>query len=295
MCSGSPTPEPLSKTVIVPSECGSASCWDWVVTGLGLGDGRPLAADAAGHHAGRPVHGEQHVGVAQGEHELALAEGLQRVDVHEVPGDVGGGQRVIRVADRQVVQGMPLEHDAPGRDVDLLHDAVDHRGVLLTARQRAGVGADGGVGIDQRRVLRGDRELVRVPDQAVAGGEVLDDLVRRVGDVVAAAAVARAVGLAFPPRQDRLALVLLDPQVGRIVGGRHVVDEAAGRVVDLVAVKALDAVRGQEEVAGGEAVVRHERFGGRVQRRCRDVTLDVGRDRGGRQRDEAAPGRRWPP
>ena len=70
--------------------------------------------------------------------------------------------------------------------------------------------------VDPGRALRRQPDLVQVGVVAVAGADVGDGLVGGVVDHVLALAEADFEDASLPPGQDRLALVLLDLEVGRL-------------------------------------------------------------------------------
>ena len=156
----------------------------------------------------------------------------------------------IGVGDRDVVERVPFEEDEAGPQVDLLQDAVPHEPVGRTA-DGAEVGSDQVVGVDQRRSVRGEPEVVQVLCVAVAradGGEAAVGGV--VDDPLAAAEAARL--LALPPGEDGLALVALHLEVVGLEIARHRVepDQPAGRVQDHRPTLALGPLRRDEDVPG---------------------------------------------
>ena len=153
-------------------------------------------------------------GVATRDDQVAVGGETDRVDVEVVVGRVRvarGG--LVAVGDRHVVEAVPLEQHAAGGQVDLLDDPVVDLAVAR-ATGRGEVAAGLVVGLDQRRVLRGQEERVLVGEVAVAGMHVGDDVVGGVGDHALAVAVPRpAEGRALPPGEDRAPLVALDSHV----------------------------------------------------------------------------------
>ena len=82
-----------------------------------------------------------------------------------------------------MVDAVPLEQDAAGRDVDLLDDAVVDEAPLRPA-DAAQVGCDLPVGGDERRSARRQLELVQVALETVPRAHRGDVTVRRVVDLV---------------------------------------------------------------------------------------------------------------
>ena len=138
------------------------------------------------------------------------------------------------VGNRHVIEAVPLEQDLAGGDVDLLRDAVDHLTVGGSADRREVVG-HGLVDGDQCCSLWGEAELVLVGGESVAGLDDRDLLVVLVEDHILACAVTGAAPdcLADVEGEDELAAVLLDAEIGRLVGeGDREEEERPALVVD---------------------------------------------------------------
>ena len=166
---------------------------------------------------------------------------------------------------------MPLEHDQPGGDVDLLHQRV-HLGLAVVG--------DWLVRDQQRRVVARDLELVQVGLVAVAGRHGGDRSVRGVHYVAGTEALT-GLGQPLPPGEDRVAAVRLAAEVEHAVLAADLLepDQMAAVVHDHRAVLARSGLVGDEEVAlpdgRGVALLDEDR-------RRRDVragveVLDAGR------------------
>jgi hypothetical protein len=156
-----------------------------------------------------------------------------------------------------VVEAVPLPDDFAGGDVDLLGDAVEYLAVGRAAVFREVV-RDRVVGGDQRRAAVGEPELMLVGIEPVARRDGGDLLVVLVEDHVLAGAVPGAArALADVEGQDRLAAVLLDPEVGRLVGQ---IDREKVEWLPLV-VDDLGALLSRS--AGGDDLWRREDVAGR--------------------------------
>ena len=149
------------------------------------------------------------VGVARGHEEVPVRVHADRVQVDVVP---VGAEAPVGVGDRDVVEAVPLEQHAPGRDVDLLEDRILDRAVLGAA-DGPQVVAGHEVGREQRGPAVGQQELMEIAAHSVAGVHVRQGRVRGVGDHVAPDAVPEH-DLALPPRERGAAHVALHPEVG---------------------------------------------------------------------------------
>ncbi len=141
-------------------------------------------AEAPLHLAGVAVEPVGGPGVTRVDEQIPVFVEADRVEVKIVPGGgPGGRKRLVALVEADVIEAVPLEEDAPARDVDLLHD---------TFRDEAGRGAADGreiarhriVSSDQRRSLRREVELVNVGGEPVAGAHRGEDAVVAIRDVV---------------------------------------------------------------------------------------------------------------
>ena len=185
------------------------------------------------------VHGP---GVAGGDEEVAVGIELDRVDVEVVVRALVGDAR-MRFVEADVVEAAPLEQHATTWQLELLHDASDHRAVREAAQARE-VRRHSLPGGDERRAVRGEQKLVQVGRPAAARRHahelaiaVVDDHVRPVAETV--------LGLALPPREGRLAAVDGRTEVQRHDGLRR---PEPHRLAALVALPG-PGERRQEEVA----------------------------------------------
>ena len=132
-----------------------------------------LPDDAAAERAdlvGRPR-------VTRVDQQVPVGVQVHGVDVEPVPWRARGRrQRLLALAERHVILRCSTGTAPAGGDVDLLHDAVDHRLIGRTA-DRGEVGGRRRVGQDQRRVPGRDQELMAIRAQAVAGVDGGDLLV----------------------------------------------------------------------------------------------------------------------
>ena len=205
-----------------------------------------------------PVAGEQidrrHV-PARDQHRAAGAVG-DRIDVEIVerafPAGVPGrfAVRLGRLGQRDVVDAVPFEEHAPGRDVDLLDDAVLDEAPLRPA-DAAQVGSNLTVGGDERCSARCQLELVQVAVETVARAHRGDVTVRRVVDLVLPFAGARDALGSLPPREHRPAVIALDPEIGCLLrwGDLVVPDDPAARIDDQRASGRPAFLLGDEDVA----------------------------------------------
>lgn len=218
--------------------------------------------------------------------------------------------RGVAFAERDMVARMPLEHDTPGGDVDLLHDRFDQR--------PGGRPADAGeierhrlVRRQQCRVSRGELEFVQVTLQPVACLHPRDFVVPLVHDHVLTEAVP-VRDLPLPPREHRALPVGLSAKVQHaLVGERQEPDHLTPVVDDQRPGLAASRLAGDEHVTRrGAHSGRHdlhvgwseigtgpEGRGGRAGRRRSGEPLGacVARDRGrgeprSRHRQEPPPG-----
>ena len=230
---------PVRPGVVLPAEVGARTYRKRAV----------LAAQAPDDPPGRPVDVVQGVRVARGDEQIAVRQLVDRVEVEVVVQLVLLGT-AIGVGDRDVVERVPLEEDEAGPQVDLLQDAVPHEPVGRTA-DGAEVGSDQVVGVDQRRSVRGEPEVVQVLGVAVARADAHEGAVGGVVDDSLAPAEAACL-LALPPGEDGLALVALHLEVVGLEIARHRVepDQPAGRVQDHRPTLALGPLRRDEDVPG---------------------------------------------
>ncbi len=224
-------------------------------------EARPLPAEPPGHLPARAGYLVDGTGIAGRDQELAVRRDRDRVDVEVVERVRLGaaGERLVGVGDRDVVQAVPLEQHAAGRDVDLLHGPGQGHPLLRPA-QLGQVGRHRPERGDQRGVLRGDDELVQVGLQSVARADGGDGPVRTVGDHRLAFPVA-GDHAALPPGEHRLAPVGLDlevhpsrPGAGREGGVRRIPDDAAVPVQDhqsRLARPGKRIARGRQDEVGG--------------------------------------------
>src|SRR5215211_63619 len=187
-----------------------------------------LAAEAPDHLAATAVHLVDGPRVAGGDEQVPVVVDVYGVDVEVVeataviPLDVG-------LLDADVVYAVPLEEHLPGLYVHLLGDTLDHRS-RHGAAEVGEIQAHKVVDREQSRALRGDAEVVLVSPVAVARLDPLYLPVGTIEDHVLSDA-GPGLGLAFPPGQHRLALVLLHLEIQRVQpftephGPSHVVDD----------------------------------------------------------------------
>ena len=215
-------------------------------------EARVVAAQAPAHRAGADVDVIDGPGVARRQQHVAGAARADGVHVHVVPRVARMRRRVVRFGDRHVAERMPLPHHQPGLDVDLLHDGVGED-VVRAAAEGGQVGVDRVEGVYPRGSLRGDAQHVQIRVVAVAGPDRTDLLVGAVVDDVFALAEADLEDPALPPRQNRLALVALHPEVRRgLTGGHRVEPDQVPGLVDDHRPRGADALVGsEEEVPGG--------------------------------------------
>ena len=136
----------------------------------------------------------------------------------------------VGLGDRDVVEAAPLEEHAATRQGELLHHTADHLPANRASDGRQ-VGRPHLVARDERRVLRRQQELVQVRLPPAARGQPRDDPIGLIEDDVGSPAKSK-IGLAFPPRQHRLAVVVTGAEVHRGVRRRRVEPDDVARVVE---------------------------------------------------------------
>ena len=119
----------------------------------------------------------------------------------------------VRLADVHVVEAVPLEQHAAGRDVDLLDDPLDDLPVAGPA-DSGQICAELAVDRDQCRSTRRDQEFVQIALVALAGLHSGDLAIAVIDDHADTAAVAGG-DLSLPPGQHRVAAIVLHPHVHR--------------------------------------------------------------------------------
>ena len=122
-----------------------------------------------------------------------------------------GWQRRVGLGQTDVIDAAPLEHEVAGREIDLLHDRVEHRSRLRSADGRR-VERHRLVRDEQRSALVGEAEVVQVGLVAVLCSDPLELGVRLIRDDVLARSVTAVHG-AFPPGEHRLRVALLHLQI----------------------------------------------------------------------------------
>ena len=226
----------------------------------------PLASQDPQDVAGVRIDLVGGVRVASRDQPVPVGLHLERVDVGSVERDLRDRLH-RRGVHADVAEAVPFPLDEAGLDVDLLHDVVDGDPVSCAVR-RGQVPLHRPVGDHQRCSLWRELELVQVGLVAVPRPDDGDEPVRGVVDQPHAEAIAGEDDPALPPGEDRVALVLLDPEVGcaRMVRHRPEPDQVSVRVVDGRAVCARAGLHSEEDVAGGRGVaVRQNVQGGRQQ------------------------------
>ena len=175
--------------------------------------------------------------IARVDQQIAVRVDVDRVDVEPVPRSARRGwERLLALAERNVVRAVPLEQDPAGSDVDFLDDPVDHR-LVRGAADRSQVRGRGCVGQDECGVPRCDQELVAVGAEAVAGVHRGDLLIAVVVDVVGAAGES-AEARSLPACEDRLAEYVWVRKSAAVspCGAGVEPDDIAARIEDLGAV-----------------------------------------------------------
>ena len=226
---------------------------------------------------------------------MAVIVLVDRIDVVRVP-DSLRWHRNLRLAQRHVVEHVPLEDELPGLEVDLLDRRVLERALLRAAvggqvdRHLLGHGED-------RRPTRGEEDLVAIGGEAVAGEDRCDPPVVLVIHVKPRARLrgtrrqVRVLGRdrdrPLPPRQNRFAEVALGAEVDDLL--------AAGRLLkpDGIAASVEDqrSWLPDQRVRRG-AMERIDEDQSRRRARARDVDGHVRRVQSGR-RHEAPRARLW--
>jgi hypothetical protein len=189
-----------------------------------------------------------------GDEQRPVVERLTRVEVEEVERELAaGGAALERFRHRDVVEGVPLAADQAGAQVELLPDAVGDDPVDRAPHGQQ-IAVDGAEHRHQRDIVRLDLELVQVRRIPVAGAQDVDLTVGGVVDHHDPVAEAGGMDIPLPPREHRLAVELLDLQVGRVGPGGQGLEphEPAARVEDHRPVLSGAGVRRGEDVAGHE-------------------------------------------
>ncbi len=199
------------------------------------------------------------------------------------PGGRRRGGGLVAVAQRDVVDAVPLLAHEAGLQVELLEHAVADRRVARTAL-RGQIAVQRIEHRHQRRVVGSDLEVVQVGLVAVAGVDPGDRLVGAVDDDLIALAEALLGDAALPEGQHRRTVVLLDLEVRRLDAERERVEphRLTAVVDDLRPVLPGTGVRRDEHVPGGRVrrVGRHRDRRG-LQIGARDEVLHLARRPGG--------------
>ncbi len=154
----------------------------------------PLAAEAPCERAALAVDLVHRARVTRRDQQVAVRPHVDRVQM-EVVERLAALGTVVALLEGDGVEAVPLEQQAPRRDVDLLDHVVEHLAVAL-ASDGAQVASDRAVGGHQRRPLRGDRHVVDVGAVAADGADAPDLAIRLVEQHV----------LAVPPPGGEAAL-----------------------------------------------------------------------------------------
>ena len=214
-----------------------------------------LAAEPPEHLLRLAIDLVDRVRVASRHEEVPVRLDGDRIDVEVVVRrgfctGLCGRRRGVGLPDCNLRVAVPFEEDALALDVDLLDDSVPDRPLFRASYGRE-IDRQAVVDGEHRGVSLRDQKLVDVADEAVAGADLRHGPVRGVVDDVPAVSDAHIRDVTPPPRQHRLAEIVLDAEVRDAAGVQRLEpDDLAAVVHDHRACLRDDHLRGEEDVAG---------------------------------------------